>query len=60
MRDFVEYVIRGRWADVRPPSEQELKATMVWPFRWWKPPPKCAPVSPSMPAKNMPGPDGQA
>lgn len=29
MRDFVEYVIRGRWADVRPPSEQELKATMV-------------------------------
>ncbi len=29
MRDFVEYVIRGRWATVRPPSEQELKATMV-------------------------------
>ena len=29
MRDFVEYVIRGRWASVRPPSEQELKATMV-------------------------------
>jgi nitroimidazol reductase NimA-like FMN-containing flavoprotein (pyridoxamine 5'-phosphate oxidase superfamily) len=29
MRDFVEYVIRGRWAAVRPPSEQELKATMV-------------------------------
>jgi uncharacterized protein len=29
MRDFVEYVIRGRWADVRPPSELELKATMV-------------------------------
>jgi uncharacterized protein len=29
MRDFVEYVIRGRWAQVRPPSEQELKATMV-------------------------------
>src|SRR5579863_4436225 len=29
MRDFVEHVIRGRWADVRPPSEQELKATMV-------------------------------
>jgi uncharacterized protein len=29
MRDFVEYVIRGRWADVRPPSAQELKATMV-------------------------------
>jgi nitroimidazol reductase NimA-like FMN-containing flavoprotein (pyridoxamine 5'-phosphate oxidase superfamily) len=29
MRDFVEYVIRGRWADVRPPSEQELKGTMV-------------------------------
>jgi hypothetical protein len=29
MRDFVEYVIRGRWAEVRPPSEQELKATMV-------------------------------
>src|SRR5229473_1842244 len=24
MRDFVEYVIRGRWATVRPPSEQEL------------------------------------
>jgi len=29
MRDFVEYVIRGRWAQVRPPTEQELKATMV-------------------------------
>jgi nitroimidazol reductase NimA-like FMN-containing flavoprotein (pyridoxamine 5'-phosphate oxidase superfamily) len=29
MRDFVEYVIRGRWAAVRPPSEQELKSTMV-------------------------------
>lgn len=29
MRDFVEYVIRGRWAQVRPPTEQELKGTMV-------------------------------
>jgi nitroimidazol reductase NimA-like FMN-containing flavoprotein (pyridoxamine 5'-phosphate oxidase superfamily) len=29
MRDFVEYVLRGRWSTVRPPSEQELKATMV-------------------------------
>ena len=29
MRDFVEYVIRGRWASVRPPNEQELKGTMV-------------------------------
>jgi nitroimidazol reductase NimA-like FMN-containing flavoprotein (pyridoxamine 5'-phosphate oxidase superfamily) len=29
MRDFVEHVIRGRWTDVRPPSEQELKGTMV-------------------------------
>lgn len=29
MHDFVEYVLRGRWATVRPPSEQELKATMV-------------------------------
>src|SRR6202166_3357535 len=29
MRDCVEYVIRGRWAEVRPPTEQELKATMV-------------------------------
>jgi uncharacterized protein len=29
MRDFVEYVIRGRWATVRRPSEQELKGTMV-------------------------------
>ena len=29
MRKFVEYVIRGRWATVRPPSENELKATMV-------------------------------
>jgi uncharacterized protein len=29
MRDFVEYVLRGRWAQVRPPSEQELKGTMV-------------------------------
>src|SRR5260221_7387384 len=29
MRDFVVYVIRGRWAQVRPPSENELKATMV-------------------------------
>ena len=29
MRDFVEYVIRGRWSTVRPPTEQELKGTMV-------------------------------
>jgi nitroimidazol reductase NimA-like FMN-containing flavoprotein (pyridoxamine 5'-phosphate oxidase superfamily) len=29
MRDFVEYVNRGRWATVRPPSEQELSGTMV-------------------------------
>src|SRR6266853_454103 len=29
MRDFVEYVNRGRWATVRPPSEPELKSTMV-------------------------------
>jgi uncharacterized protein len=29
MRDFVEYVLRGRWAAVRPPSELELKGTMV-------------------------------
>src|SRR6266576_1126849 len=29
MRDFVEYVNRGRWATVRPPSEQELQGTMV-------------------------------
>jgi len=29
MRDFVEYVLRGRWAAVRPPSERELKGTMV-------------------------------
>src|SRR6202521_1096896 len=29
MRDFIEYVLRGRWATLRPPSEQELKGTMV-------------------------------
>ncbi len=29
MRDFVEYVIRGRWAAVRPPSKQELQGTIV-------------------------------
>src|SRR5438046_7420187 len=29
MRDFVEYVIHGRWATVLPPTEQELKGTMV-------------------------------
>lgn len=29
MRDFVEYVLKGRWNDVRPPTEQELKGTMV-------------------------------
>lgn len=29
MRDFVEHVIRGRWATVLPPTEQELKGTMV-------------------------------
>ncbi|MBZ5526425.1 MAG: pyridoxamine 5'-phosphate oxidase family protein [Acidobacteriia bacterium] len=29
MRAFVERVIPGRWPGVRPPSEQELKATMV-------------------------------
>jgi uncharacterized protein len=29
MRDFVDHVIRGRWAQVRPPSENDLKATTV-------------------------------
>jgi nitroimidazol reductase NimA-like FMN-containing flavoprotein (pyridoxamine 5'-phosphate oxidase superfamily) len=29
MRKFVEYVARDRWKAVRPPSENELKATMV-------------------------------
>ena len=29
MRDFVEYVCRGRWAQVTPPSDNDLKATMV-------------------------------
>src|SRR6202451_2713999 len=29
MRDFVEYVLKGRWKEVRPPTEQELKGTMV-------------------------------
>ena len=29
MRDFVEHVVRGRWAEVRPPSEKDIKATMV-------------------------------
>lgn len=29
MRDFVEHVIHGRWAQVKPPSENDLKATMV-------------------------------
>jgi nitroimidazol reductase NimA-like FMN-containing flavoprotein (pyridoxamine 5'-phosphate oxidase superfamily) len=29
MRDFVEHVIHGRWAQIRPPSENDLKATMV-------------------------------
>ena len=29
MRDFVEYVIRGRWATVLPPTGHELKGTMV-------------------------------
>ena len=29
MRDFVEYVVRGRWATVRPPTPQEVAATMI-------------------------------
>lgn len=29
MRDFVEYVARGRWASVRPPTPQEIAATMI-------------------------------
>ena len=29
MRDFVEYVNRGRWATVRAPTEQEIAATMI-------------------------------
>src|SRR6202521_4722029 len=29
MLDFVEYVIRGRWDTVHPPTEPELKGTMV-------------------------------
>jgi uncharacterized protein len=29
MRAFVNHVIRGRWEQVAPPSEQEIKGTMV-------------------------------
>jgi nitroimidazol reductase NimA-like FMN-containing flavoprotein (pyridoxamine 5'-phosphate oxidase superfamily) len=29
MRDFVDYVARGRWAAVRPPTAQEVAATMI-------------------------------
>lgn len=29
MRDFVDYVARGRWATVRAPTAQEIAATMV-------------------------------
>ena len=29
MRDFVEYVVRGRWLTVRPPTPQEVAATMI-------------------------------
>jgi nitroimidazol reductase NimA-like FMN-containing flavoprotein (pyridoxamine 5'-phosphate oxidase superfamily) len=29
MRDFVEYVVRGRWATVRLPTTQEIAATMI-------------------------------
>lgn len=29
LRAFTEHVMRGRWAEVRPPSEQEMKATSV-------------------------------
>jgi nitroimidazol reductase NimA-like FMN-containing flavoprotein (pyridoxamine 5'-phosphate oxidase superfamily) len=29
MRAFVNHVIRGRWQEVSPPTEQELKGTMV-------------------------------
>ena len=29
MRIFTEHVLKGRWNDVRQPSEQELKGTMV-------------------------------
>jgi len=30
--DFVEYVIRGRWATVRPPTKQELRALWFLPM----------------------------
>jgi hypothetical protein len=29
MRAFTEHVVPGRWTEVRPPSENELKATLV-------------------------------
>jgi nitroimidazol reductase NimA-like FMN-containing flavoprotein (pyridoxamine 5'-phosphate oxidase superfamily) len=29
LRAFTEHMVRGRWDDVRPPTEQELKATSV-------------------------------
>jgi nitroimidazol reductase NimA-like FMN-containing flavoprotein (pyridoxamine 5'-phosphate oxidase superfamily) len=29
LRIFTEYVLKGRWDDVRQPTEQELKSTMV-------------------------------
>ena len=29
LRIFTEHVMKGRWGDVRPPNEQELKITMV-------------------------------
>ncbi len=29
MRAFVDYVLPGRWSEIRPPNDQELRATLV-------------------------------
>ena len=61
MRDFVEYVLKGRWADVRPPTEQELKGTIrSWRFRSSKLRRKFAQDSPSTTPRNTKGRSGPA
>ena len=33
MRAFVDYVLPGRWSEIRPPNEKELRATLVLKLR---------------------------
>ena len=60
LRIFTEQVMKGRWDDVRQPTEQELKATTVLPSDLKKFPPRFAPAALSTTKRTTPYRSGPA